>query len=198
MIRRMSRVVVIATGGTIATRADAEGVKRPSESGAQLISGMDAGYDVDVVDLMAVDSSQLVPADWDRIRAAVVEAAAGPGCRRHRRHPRHRHHGRDRTVARPHLRRVTRRSCSPARRAPPTQPMPTDRAICATRSTLAASPAARDLGVLVCFAGRCWQPLGLKKVGGPKLFSGHGRRWAWFATAGSPSPAPSSGPTSAR
>ena len=49
----MPRLVVVTTGGTIATSADTDGVLRPSRSGAQLVAGLDSGIDLRVVDLLA-------------------------------------------------------------------------------------------------------------------------------------------------
>ncbi|MDT5368362.1 MAG: L-asparaginase, partial [Mycobacterium sp.] len=69
----MSRVVVVTTGGTIASIADDSGVLRPARTGADLL-GDAYREDVEVVDVTAKDSSQLSVADWDTITAAITTA----------------------------------------------------------------------------------------------------------------------------
>jgi L-asparaginase len=66
----MSRVVVVTTGGTIASAADGNGVLRPARSGEELLRGLD----VEVIDVMSKDSSQLTLEDWDRITSAISAA----------------------------------------------------------------------------------------------------------------------------
>jgi L-asparaginase len=69
----MSRIVVVTTGGTIASIADDSGVLRPARTGADLL-GDAYREDVEVVDVTAKDSSQLSVADWDTITAAITAA----------------------------------------------------------------------------------------------------------------------------
>ncbi|WP_040768760.1 asparaginase [Tsukamurella sp. 1534] len=78
----MPEVIVLATGGTIASRQDPSGAAVASDTGADLVASLpDIPSDVTVTvhDVVSSDSSALTLEQLDAIRAAVDSALQSPG-----------------------------------------------------------------------------------------------------------------------
>lgn len=73
------KILLLTTGGTIASEPDAGGGLAPAMDGAgiqRLTGGAISGYDVTVRDILSLDSSNIQPEEWRIIARSVADAFA--------------------------------------------------------------------------------------------------------------------------
>ncbi len=72
----MKTVVVITTGGTIASRSDASGAKVAGVADAALLRAVPTGVDLQVRNVLSLNSAAMTLSDMDDVRRAVADALA--------------------------------------------------------------------------------------------------------------------------
>ncbi|MGY1607500.1 MULTISPECIES: asparaginase [unclassified Geodermatophilus] len=161
----MSLVTVLATGGTIATRADARGVSTAQDSGADLLARLPGTHHprLRVRDVLRVGSYRMTLELAHAVALAVGEELADPevdGVVVT--------HGTDTTEETGYLLDLFHRDPRPVvltgAQRPADAPDGDGPRNLADAVTVAASPAAREQGVLVAFAGRVFPARGTRKV----------------------------------
>lgn len=171
----MPEVIVLATGGTIASRHDDTGAAVPADGGAALVgaAGDVPGVAVTVRDVTAVDSSALTLDQLDEIRAAVVAALEDPGVAGVVVT-----HGTDTMEETSLLVDLTHADARPVvftgAQHPADSPASDGPTNLAEAIAVAADPAYRGLGVLLSFAGEVQTVRGIAKVSttAPQPFTG--------------------------
>ena len=93
----MSKVIVLSTGGTIATRRDGQGVGLAQDRAGELLGRLPVDPGVELVgrDVLCAGSDLFTLADMREVALRTREALTDPAVLRRRRHPRDRRHGGD-------------------------------------------------------------------------------------------------------
>jgi L-asparaginase len=178
----MSVIIVLSTGGTIASRRDPDGAARPALIGEDLLAtlpappfagSVDARPDVIVRNVLAADSSALTLEQLDAVRAAVVDALSDPAVSGVVVT-----HGTDTMEETALLVDLSHTDPRPVvftgAQQPADSPTPDGPANLALALTAAADPGLREHGVLLAFAGVVQTVRGMSKAStvAPQPFSG--------------------------